>query len=258
MLLLDLPFDLQYDIFRRASVLQTYHYAKQRKQIRLSVRNGNFYHSYVYRHVFSAHGLAIRKGAYVLFDADPLLLSKLDKLSRTRAEHGRKLNFVFVTPLKWTDMPPITRRVLGESSSLATFNVLLPDAYQLFIFEDVWKIHDSVPKPVENADGGDTSIHIMDIIRRMKEVGLADDRILVNNLLVDLFEQNHFAFDAVRNVSNDDAVIYLAWILWWHGNWSWNIRYNEFHALVSKYSQDDNITKIPTQPFALACLMADA
>lgn len=255
MFLLDLPYDLQYDIFRRASVLQTYHYAKEKKQIKLSVANNNFYHSYVYGPVFTAHGLAIRKGAYVLFHATPMLLSYLDALSRTREEHGKKLNFALRVQMKWTDMPPITRRVLGASTGLATFNVLLPEAYHLFIFEDVWRIHDNVPKPDENP-GQDITIHIMDIIRRMKEVGLADDRILVNNLLVDLFEQNRFAFQSLRNVSNDDAVTYLAWILWWHGNWRWNIRYNEFHALVSKYTEDK--FTIPINHFALACLMANA
>ena len=170
--------------------------------------------------------------------------------------HGKKLNFVFVTPRKWTDMPPITRNIREKSATVATFNVLLPESYQLFIFEDVWKVHSTLPTSDDNEE--DDDINVMDIVRRMRHVGLMDNRILVNNILVDLFEQNQLAFDAIRHASDEDAVTYLAWIMWWSGNWEWKIRYNDFHALMTAFSNQDTSTAATKRinRYALACLMA--
>lgn len=240
---LDLPHDIQYKIFRHASTLQTFYYTKLGKQIRHSARHKQHYHSYVERCVFDGPGLPVFKSHYVLFSAPVELLSKLQQLTSLHAHHGRELNFLLKTNRTWNDMPPITKRILKQSNILHIFNVLIPKCYQHWIFEDKWSI-DTMPNayPV-GEDPNDPEIDIDDIINRMNVVGLTENRMLVNNILVDLFEQNQYSFDITRQVTNEQAVIYLAWVMWWTGNWKWNIRYNDYLSLASLYNYNGRIEK---------------
>ena len=236
----DLPYDLQYEILRRASELQTFCFTKRRKRIRHSNKHNSFYHSHDYYDTTYAPGLLIRNGEYLLFAANNELIAKLEHLSRIYAKHGKVLHFFFKTPRTWSNMPPVNRRVLKESSTSTVFNVLFQNSYQHLIFADTHHFFTKIPDPSSLEDADDTEIDMSNVIRRMFDVGLATDRVLVNNILVDLFYQNGFSIDTICKSTNEEALNYLAWILWWHGNWDWNIRHNDFKSLFLKFSPSKN------------------
>ena len=240
---LELPDDLQHEILRRASVLETFYWMKLAKQIRRSVRHNHYYHSYIPRHVFAGPGLPTFGARYILFSADDELIPKLEELTRLHAAHGHALHFFLKTPRKCTDMPPITRRILQQSRTLHTFNTILPIKYQHWLFEDQWVVRTAEWNHPVGESPADPEVSIDDIIHRMRALGLAQRRMLLNNLLVDLFEQNQYCFKSISKISDDEAVIYLAWIMWWSGNWGWSLRHADYAALLAIYNYNGKITK---------------
>lgn len=239
---LELPDDLQYEILRRASVLDTFYWMKLAKQIRRSVRHNHHYHSYIPRHVFASPGLPVFHARYIMFSADNELIPKLEELTRLHATYGHALHFFLKTPRKWTDMPPITRRIFQESRIVHTFNTVLPIQYQHWLFEDKWIVRTTTWSHPVDESLTDPEVNIDDIIHRMRAGGLANRRMLLNNILVDLFEQNQYCFESISKISNDEAVIYLAWIMWWSGNWGWNLRHTDYAALLAIYNYNGKIT----------------
>ena len=233
---LDLPHDLQYDILRRASVLQYFYYTRESKKIRHSGRFNCFYHTRVIRNEFSGCGLPVFNGNFIFFTANQDLIAKLEELTAEHMQHNHALRFFLKTPRQWRDMPPLTRRFLGESAVLQVFNVILPKHYQHWIFEDIWIIDTLPVRPSAFEHPDDPEFTIDEIIDRMRLNGLVQNRMLVNNLLVDFFHRYNLSFESVRHVTDDAAVVYLAWIMWWYGNWFWDIRCNEYEALARLYS----------------------